>query len=137
MPNVFEGQTIRLSGCKAGAGLTANSIAFTFVKLSADMTVVACAATTDVPVGVIQEPVKATGDEANVIVAGLTNIQASGSLSAGNLIGTDASGLARQNVPGTDTTKYVVGQVVNVASATSANNLIQALINCMSPARAA
>lgn len=137
MANVFDGQQVKLPGAKAGAGLTGAAIQYTFVKLSADNTVVPCTALTDVPIGVIQAPVRATGDEADVVVAGLTNVQASGSLAFGNLIGTDTAGLARAQTPGTDTTKFVVGQVISVAGATSANNLIQAMINCLSPARAA
>lgn len=128
--------TVKLAGAKAGADLSAPANQYKFVKLNADRQVILCAATTDVPCGVLQEPCK-NGDAADVLVIGETQVQVSGSLAAGNLIGTDASGLARQNVPGTDTTKYIVGQVTRVAGATSSGNFATALINCASPARGA
>lgn len=132
----FEGALVRLSGLKAGAGISGASAQYKFVKMSADLTVVLCSAVTDVPIGVLQAPA-AQGDPCEVVALGETQLQAGGSLTAGNLIGTNASGQAAALTPGTDTTKFIVGQVVNVAGATSAGNLITAAVNCVSPARAA
>lgn len=134
----FEGQMpLKLSGAKAGAGLTSSTIQYTFVKMSADQTVVPCTAATDKPIGVIQAPVAATGDPVDVVVVGETQIQADASLSAGDLIGTSADGQADAKIPGTDTTEYIVGSVVNVAGGTTAGNWITAVVNCASPSRAA
>ena len=55
---------------------------------------------------------------------------------AGNLIGTSGDGQAAAYTPGGDTTKYIVGQVLEVAGGTTAGNYITALINCHSPRRA-
>jgi hypothetical protein len=126
----------KLAGAKAGADLSAASNQYKFVKLNADRQVILCAALTDVPIGVLQEPCK-NGDAADVLVVGETQVQVNGSLSAGQLIGTDASGLANHVVPGTDITKYIVGQVTRVAGATTSGNFATAVINCASPSRAA
>ncbi len=134
----FEGEApVKLVGCKAGAGLTASTIRFTFVKFSADLTVVPCTGATDIPCGVIQSEVAATGDPVDVIVIGQTMVQADASLTAGNLIGTSADGQADAKTAGTDTTEYTVGQVVGVLGGSSAGNYVTALINCAAPCRAA
>lgn len=135
----FEGQMpLKLSGAKAGAGLTSTTtVPYTFVKISADNTVVQCSAATDKPCGVIQAPVGATGDPVDVVVIGTTQLQADASLTAGTLIGTSNDGQADAKIPGTDTTEYTVGFVQNVAGATTAGNLITAVVNCAAPCRAA
>lgn len=134
---MFSGQMpLKLVGAKAGAGLTAQSSQYTFVKMSADQTVVPCNAATDKPIGVIQAPVKQTGDEVDVVVIGETSIQADAALAFGYGIGTAADGQARRvEVDGTIATGiyYCCGMVVNVGGATSAGNLITAVINCVNP----
>lgn len=131
----FSGQMpVKLTGAKAGAGLTAQSIQYTFVKLSADQTVVPVTAATDKPIGVIQAPVKATGDEVDVVVVGETMIQADAALAFGYGIGPAADGQARRvEVDGTIATGiyYCCGMVVNVVGGSSAGNLITAVINCV------
>lgn len=133
----FSGQMpLKLTGAKAGAGLTAQSIQYTFVKLSADQTVVPVTAATDKPIGVIQAPVKATGDEVDVVVCGETMIQADAALAFGYGIGSAADGQARRvEIDGTIASGiyYCCGMVVNVAGGTSAGNLVTAVINCVNP----
>lgn len=131
----FEGSpSFRYSGLVAGTGLSASSAQYKFVKFSADNTVVLCAATTDIPCGVLQEPVYVSnsvsaGDAPDVMYAGQTLVQAGGSITAGNQISTNASGQAQAAVAG----QYVVGVAVNVAGATTAGTLITAVINCAAP----
>lgn len=130
----FSGGTpLKYSGVKAGAGLTTAGVQYTFVKFSADNTVVQCAATTDIPCGVLQAPVPATGEPADVVFLGETMIQASASITAGNAISTDGDGQAQVAV----TAQYVVGVAVNVAGATTAGTLITAIVNCASPVKKA
>lgn len=128
MANSMGGPLLKIAGAIAGAGINGSTAQYKFVKFSADLTVVLCSATTDIPCGVLQEPA-VSGDAADVAFFGETILQAGGSLTAGNVIGTNASGQAQAAV----STQYVVGQVVNVASATSAGNEITALINCANP----
>ncbi len=135
----FEGQQFCIPGLISGADLSASTVAFKFVKLSADRTVVLCDGATDVPIGVIQAPTptSALSQPVTVCAIGLTKVQADASLSAGTKIGTSADGQADAKTAGVDTTEYVVGQVVEVAGGTTAANYITALIDCGSPRRAA
>jgi hypothetical protein len=114
----------------AGADLSAKQ--FYFVKLSASNTVVLCAAATDVPIGVLQNT-PTSGDAADVCVYGETKVSSAAALAAGATIGTNASGQGAAYVAGTDTTKYIVGQVTVASGA--ANGIASALIDCASPAR--
>lgn len=133
----FEGQMpVKLSGAVAGADLSASTNQYKFVKFSADNTVVLCAAATDIPCGVLQAPA-ANGDAVDVVCVGETQVQADASLTAGQLIGTSSDGQADRKIPSTDTTEYIVGQVVNVGGGTTAGNWITAVVNCASPGRAA
>lgn len=128
MPN--SGQfPLKLSGCKAGAGLTSQASQYKFVKFSANRTVVLCAGATDIPCGVIQAPVANTGDPVDVVVVGQTYVQADVTLAAGNIIMTSADGQAAVAA----STGYPVGVVVSVADGTAAGNLVEALVNCASP----
>lgn len=129
----FSGQMpLKLVGAIAGAGCTAATAQYRFVKLSADLTVVPCTATTDVPIGVLQAPVPATGDPADVLVSGQTMLQADASITIGSttgLIATSADGQAQTAVA----TQYVAGQAVSIAGATTAGTLITAMIDCAAP----
>lgn len=120
---------LRYSGVIAGAGLTAATAQYKFVKFSADNTVVLCAATTDIPCGVLQEPAAATGDPVDVVYGGSTLLQAGASTTAGTPIGTTASGQAQTAVA----TQYPVGVPTSVGGATTAGTLITAVINCANP----
>lgn len=138
----FEGQqAVKLQGAVAGADLSASSTQYKFVKYNGtDNQVVLCAATTDIPAGVLQAPApsSAVGTPVEVLAIGVTKVQISGSLSSGNTIGTDGNGRARSNVAGTDTTKYIVGQyMATQGGGTTAGDYGTAVVNCASPARGA
>lgn len=126
----FASQPLKLT-MSAGADLSAKQ--FYFVKISAANTVVVCSAATDKPIGVLQNaPV--SGASAEIVVVGVTKINADAALSAGNLIGTSGDGQADAKTPGTDTTEYTVGQML---TATGAAGVIgTAVINCAAPSRA-
>lgn len=127
---MFSGaMPLRYSGVIAGAGLTAATAQYRYVKFSADNTVVLCAATTDIACGVLQEPAVATGDPVDVVYGGETMLQAGGSVTAGQPIATDANGRAQTAVA----TQYPNGTAVNVAGATTAGTLITAVVNCANP----
>ena len=127
---MFEGaQPLKYSGVKGGTGCTAATAAYRFVKFSADNTVVPCAATTDVACGVLQKAVAAVGEPAEVVYGGETHLQADASMTAGQPISTSADGQGQTAVAG----QYVVGVAVNVAGATTAGNLITAVVNCANP----
>ena len=134
----YEGAAVMVPGLIAGAGLTADNVQFRFVKLSADRTVVLVSAGADSPVGVLQAPVKATGDPVTVMAAGISKVRcASGSQAAGDSISADGNGEAATLVV-TSTTYYAVGRFIELAGATPAEGVIaSALIDCMAPTHAA
>lgn len=108
---------------------------FKFVKLNSDGEVLLCAAVTDIPVGVVQTPAANAGDPVTVMTMGVSKVQGDADLAKGAQIGTSADGQAEAKVAGTDTTEYVVGQVLEDNAA--AGGLITALINCIAPHRGA
>jgi hypothetical protein len=116
----------------AGADLSAKQ--YTFVKLDAAGAVIAAAAATDIPVGVLQNAPIA-GQEAEVLVVGGTKIVAGAAIGEGAQIGTGSTGKAVALVAGTDTTKYVVGTLITESAADA--NVVTAVINCANPHRAA
>lgn len=107
---------------------------YKFVKLDSNGDVVLCSATTDKPFGVLQTW-GAVGDAVVVMRIGRTKLNSDAALSIGNIIGTSADGQAAAYVYGTDTTKYMIGDVI-VASAAAAGFAV-ADINCINPPRGA
>jgi hypothetical protein len=105
-----------------------------FVKINTSGQAALCSGATDKPVGVLQNT-PTSGQAAEVLVVGGTKIVASASLDEGVAIGTTAAGKAGAKVVGTDTTNYIVGQVISAAGADG--EILTAVINCASPARAA
>ena len=122
----YEGPQLKLTGLTASASLTAKQ--YYFVKMSGVNTVTVCAATTDKPIGVLQNA-PASGAEAEVVCMGQTKISADGELTAGASIGTSADGQAAVYTV-LDTTKYIVGQMIESAGA--ADGIGTAVINCAS-----
>lgn len=121
-----------LASYVAAADLSA--LQYTFVKLDANGAVVAVAAATDIPVGVLQNAPK-SGQTAEVLVIGGSKLKASAAITLPALIGTTATGTAVKLAAGTDLTKYILGQADEAAGA--ANDVISVIVNCASPARAA
>jgi len=117
----------------AGADLSTHQ--FKFVKLSAARKVVIVAAITDIPIGVLQNKPDAANKEALVMVAGRSKINSGEALAVADVLGTAGDGQGAPIVAGTDTTQYILGQVL-VASGAAAE-MAEAVINCAAPARAA
>lgn len=116
---------------EAGGDLSTKQ--FYFVKMSGN-TVVICAAATDIPIGVVQNK-PTSGQSATVCVSGITKVNSDGALTSGWLIGPSSDGQADRKIPGTDTTEYICGQVIEGSGA--AGELATAAINCVNPSRAA
>lgn len=116
------------------AGADLSGAQYTFVKLNSSGQAVACAAVTDIPVGVLQNA-PLSGQECEVLVSGGTKIKAAASATLPALIGTNASGLAQAIVAGTATTVYTAGQYLTAPGA--ANEIATAVIDCTAPGRAA
>ena len=105
-----------------------------FVKMTAARQVALCNGATDKPIGVLTNKPDASGKAANVLVVGIARVVAGGTITAGDLIGTDANGKATTLVPGTDTTKYIVGTARQSAVS---GDVFEAFVNCANPHRAA
>jgi len=117
---------------EAAADLSAKQ--YHFVKVDADGKAAACNGATDVPIGVLQNDPTA-GQTCEIVVVGVTKISSDAALDEGNLIGTSGDGQADAKTVGSDTTEYVVGQMM---TATGAAGVIgTALVNCANPHRAA
>ena len=116
----------------AGADLRTNQ--FKFVKENSSGKLVPIAAATDVPYGVQQNDPR-DGEAVMVVRSGVTKLVGAANLAPGAFIGTTAAGIGTAIVPGTDTTKYVAGTVVEGNGA--ANSLASVTVNCLAPHRAA
>jgi hypothetical protein len=116
----------------AGADLSA--LQYYYVKLSTTNTVIVCAAATDVPIGILQNA-PTSGQDATIMVTGISKVNSNAALSIGDAIGTAADGQADAKVAGTDTTEYAVGVVLEASG--GAGELATATVNCLNPHRAA
>jgi hypothetical protein len=114
----------------AGEDLSAKQ--YNFVKLNSSGQVIAVAADTDSPIGVLQNaPV--SGAEASVTIVGGTKIVASASQSLPATIGTASAGKGVARAV-TDTTKYVLGTYLQAPGADG--DIVAAVINCANATRA-
>lgn len=128
----YSGSPTIIVSAKAGADLSAKQ--YFYVKLNADNQVILCAAATDIPLGVLQND-PASGQDATVMVMGVSKVESDAALTAGWLVGTSADGQADRKIPGTDTTEYITGQVIQGTGA--AGDFATVALNCANPARAA
>lgn len=107
---------------------------FYFVKLDSNGKAAVCAAATDVPIGVLQNK-PTSGQAATILCVGTSKVSSDAALNEGDLIGTSADGQADAKTPGSDTTNYVVGQMITATG--GAGVIGTAAINCANPHRAA
>ena len=114
----------------AGGDLSAKQ--FHFVKLNSSGQAVICAAITDIPVGILQNK-PTSGQEAEIMVNGISKLVADGTIDEGNLIGTSNDGQGDAIVAGSDGTVYTVGQALEAAAA---GEIFAVLFNTANPGRA-
>jgi hypothetical protein len=128
----FEGPMICDGSRAAGGDLSSSQ--YKFVKLNSSGQVVSIAANTDIPYGILQNA-PASGGQATVALCGVSKVQGDADLAKGNVIGTSADGQAAAYANGTDTTKYIVGHVLEDNSA--AGGLATVAFSCLTPNRGA
>lgn len=116
----------------AGGDLSAKQ--YHFVKLNSSGQVVIVAAATDKPLGILQNA-PASGGVAEVMLAGISKVVADADLAIGDQIGASSDGQAATYAPGTDTTKYIVGEVLTAN--TAAGGIVSVAFNCMGAGRGA
>jgi len=126
----IPGTTLSL---EASGDLSASQ--YKFVKLDTNGRVVVCTGVTDKPIGILQDKPGALGRACQVMVSGVSKVQGDANLTKGDQVGTSADGQAAAYVPGTDTTKYIVGEVLEDNSA--AAGLATIAFNCLGAGRGA
>ena len=122
----------------AGADLSANQ--YKFVKLDSSGNIVACSATTDIPIGVQQNNPSASGRAVVVMLQGVTKMVASAAISIGAAVGTSSGAKAVSlTFPTSGTyaapTVYVGGRALTAASADG--DVFTAIVDCARPSRLA
>lgn len=115
----------------AGADLSA--LQYNFVKLNSSGQVVACAAATDRPIGVLQND-PTSGKIAEVVVSGGTKLKLGGTVAAAAIVSPSSTGAGVAIVAGTDTTKYNCGSALTGGAS---GEVITAVVNLSNPGRAA
>ena len=116
----------------AAADLSSNQ--YNFVKLDSSGKAAAVTATTDRPIGILQNA-PTSGQEAEVLVVGGSKLVAGGAISEGAVIGTSAAGKGSALTIGgsSGTAFYILGTSLTEVSA--ANELTTVVVNCASAAR--
>lgn len=103
---------------------------FYFVTLDTNGKAALITATTDRPVGVLQNKPTAAGQSAEIVVLGVTKIKTAGALTQGtHLLGPDNAGKAVARTV-TASTNWVGGVPLETASS---GDVISALVNCVVP----
>ena len=105
----------QIPGYSAEADLTGNQY-FAVKQGAARLGVVAVAATTDRPLGVLQNTPD-DGEVAEIMVQGRTKMVASAAIALGAPVSVSANGRAASVAYGTDTTRYVIGYAEQAAAA--------------------
>ena len=115
------------------AGGDLSSSQYKFVKLNSSGQVIAVAAATDRPIGVLQNN-PASGGVAEVLVAGGTKLVLGGTVTEGAIVSPSSTGAGVAIVAGTDTTKYICGTALTEGAS---GEIITAVVSCQSAGRAA
>lgn len=110
-----------------------SSSQYKFVKLDSAGKVVAVAAATDRPIGVLQNN-PTSGNVAEVLVSGGTKLVLGGTVTEGAIVSPNSSGAGVAIVAGTDTTKYICGTALTEGAS---GEIITAVISCATASRAA
>jgi hypothetical protein len=117
---------------EAAADLSAATLQFSMVKLDADGKVVAVAATTDKPLGVLLNSPK-LGEVAEICTLGKTKLRVGAAdLARDTLLGTDATGRGATAASG----QFVIGRVDEVYSADNDGAILGASVNFLNLTRA-
>jgi hypothetical protein len=125
----------------AASDLTAATAQYAFVKQVTNGNVIACAAATDIPIGVLQN-LPSQGQLAEVALFGISKVRVGGTdiTSVTNpLVTIDAAGRAVLLTPGTgaSTASYCLGRILTVPLEGTDNDgaLVTCAINCINLGR--
>lgn len=110
------------------AGGDLSALQYNFVKLNGSGQVVACAAATDKPIGVLQND-PTSGKIAEVLVSGGTKLKLGGTVAAGGVVSPSSTGAGVAITIGTDTTKYNCGTALTGGASGEIVTAVVALAN--------
>jgi hypothetical protein len=110
------------------------AIQYHAVKLDANGKIIAIAAITDRPLGILQDKPN-LGEDGGVMLCGISYMKAGAAIAAAAQLGLDNTGRSKAIVPGTDTTQYLFGQVLEASGA--ANEIHTVVFDCRGCGRAA
>lgn len=100
---------------EAGADLSAKQ--YHFVKLDANGRIIAIAAITDRPIGILQNKPTALGQAAEIMCDGVSRLVGGANVAKSDMLGTSATGRAVAIVAGTDVTQYALGTILDDSDA--------------------
>lgn len=124
----FE-KNLLIQGFTASSLMSAASMQYCFVELNSAGGVNLVNATTDAPIGVLQNT-PAINQTAEVCLHGISKVRAAADTAIGDLIGADANGRAVILVSGTSVAYPVVGRVIAIDGTDNDGALVTAYINC-------
>jgi hypothetical protein len=110
-----------------------SSYQYYLMKVSADNTVNVCAATTDKPVGILQNKPTAAGQPAEVMVFGVSKCSADAALAYGNVLGTSDDGQGTPVTESAAATAYAVGTCLVGAGSGNAGQIAEVFIHAGNP----
>lgn len=118
---------------EAGADLSTQQ--YRFVKLDGNGRVIAIAAATDKPIGILQDKPAALGRAAEVMTMGVSKLSMDAAVALPAAIGPSADGQGAAKVAGTDITHYIVGQLLKASGA--AGEISTVAFDCLNAGRGA
>jgi len=118
---------------KAAGDESANQ--YKLMKLDASGDFLVCAAATDIPVGVLLDKPDAAGKSGLIGIIGIGFAQGDAALNEFDLVGPSSDGQLDAKIVSTDSTEYVIGQVLQ--GSTAAGDLVVCAFNFATPHRAA
>lgn len=110
-----------------------SSYQYYWVKVSADNTVNVCAATTDKPIGILQNKPEAAGEPAEVMIFGVSKLSADASVTVASVVGTSSDGQGVSVTEAKDATAYACGTCLVAAGAGNAGQLAEVFVDCGNP----
>ena len=104
-----------------------------WVKVTADNTVNVCAATTDKPIGILQNKPSGSGQAAVVMIHGVSKASADASVTVGSVVGTSTDGQCVSVTEAEDATAYACGTCLAAAGSGNAGQIAEVFVDCGNP----
>lgn len=134
----FE-KPVLIQSFTAASAMSNASFQFSLVRqVAGDMLCVPCSATTDYPLGVLQN-LPGQGQQAEVLMLGISKVRVGATDIAAvtaSYLACDATGRAMVVAYGTNTAAFVIGRVLQIDNVDNDGAIVTALINTLGSPRA-